>query len=352
MPAYFDDAQRQATKDAARLAGLEVLRLLNEPTAAALAYGLEKKQNGHVRRLRPRRRHVRRHRARARRRRLPGEVDRRRQRARRRRHGPRARRRAARARMRRRRRRAQTPELVRLVARRARAGEARAHRRDASRGRGCRRRRQRAASPSRARASTRSSRRSLERTGVACRRALQGRGPQARASSTASSSSAASTRVPAVRAYVAKLFGKEPLGDIDPDQVVALGAAVQADLLAGQGQQRRGAAARRAPALARHRGRRRRRRQDPPAQHDHPASARGDVHDPGGQPDRLRDPRRAGRARDGRRLPQPRALHAQGHPADAGGHGAARGHVPRRRRRPLAVHARRSDDGHRADGRA
>ncbi len=46
MPAYFDDAQRQATKDAARLAGLEVLRLLNEPTAAALAYGLEKKQNG------------------------------------------------------------------------------------------------------------------------------------------------------------------------------------------------------------------------------------------------------------------------------------------------------------------
>ncbi len=46
VPAYFDDAQRQATKDAARLAGLEVLRLLNEPTAAALAYGLEKRQNG------------------------------------------------------------------------------------------------------------------------------------------------------------------------------------------------------------------------------------------------------------------------------------------------------------------
>ncbi len=46
VPAYFDDAQRQATKDAGRLAGLEVLRLLNEPTAAALAYGLDKKQNG------------------------------------------------------------------------------------------------------------------------------------------------------------------------------------------------------------------------------------------------------------------------------------------------------------------
>ncbi|HEU4537754.1 MAG TPA: Hsp70 family protein, partial [Polyangiaceae bacterium] len=43
VPAHFDDAQRQATKDAARLAGLSVLRLLNEPTAAALAYGLESK---------------------------------------------------------------------------------------------------------------------------------------------------------------------------------------------------------------------------------------------------------------------------------------------------------------------
>ena len=46
VPAYFDDAQRQATKDAGRRAGLEVLRLLNEPTAAALAYGLEQKQDG------------------------------------------------------------------------------------------------------------------------------------------------------------------------------------------------------------------------------------------------------------------------------------------------------------------
>lgn len=46
VPAYFDDAQRQATKDAARLAGLEVLRLLNEPTAAALAYGLDNSAEG------------------------------------------------------------------------------------------------------------------------------------------------------------------------------------------------------------------------------------------------------------------------------------------------------------------
>ncbi len=48
VPAYFNDAQRQATKDAGRIAGLEVLRILNEPTAAALAYGLEKKATGKI----------------------------------------------------------------------------------------------------------------------------------------------------------------------------------------------------------------------------------------------------------------------------------------------------------------
>ena len=42
VPAYFNDAQRQATKDAGKIAGLEVLRIVNEPTAAALAYGLDK----------------------------------------------------------------------------------------------------------------------------------------------------------------------------------------------------------------------------------------------------------------------------------------------------------------------
>ena len=47
VPAYFDDAQRQATKDACELAGLNVLRLINEPTAAAVAYGLDKKSMGH-----------------------------------------------------------------------------------------------------------------------------------------------------------------------------------------------------------------------------------------------------------------------------------------------------------------
>ena len=48
VPAYFNDSQRQATKDAGRIAGLDVLRIINEPTAAALAYGLEKKESGTI----------------------------------------------------------------------------------------------------------------------------------------------------------------------------------------------------------------------------------------------------------------------------------------------------------------
>ncbi len=48
VPAYFNDSQRQATKDAGKIAGLEVLRIINEPTAAALAYGLEKKETGTI----------------------------------------------------------------------------------------------------------------------------------------------------------------------------------------------------------------------------------------------------------------------------------------------------------------
>ena len=48
VPAYFNDAQRQATKDAGKIAGLEVLRIINEPTAAALAYGLDKKERRRI----------------------------------------------------------------------------------------------------------------------------------------------------------------------------------------------------------------------------------------------------------------------------------------------------------------
>jgi molecular chaperone HscA len=74
----------------------------------------------------------------------------------------------------------------------------------------------------------------LERTGVACRRALKDAGLRPEQLDGVILVGG-STRVPAVRRYVAEIFKKEPLGDIDPDQVVALGAAVQADLLAGEG---------------------------------------------------------------------------------------------------------------------
>jgi molecular chaperone DnaK (HSP70) len=61
VPAYFDDAQRTATKEAGQVAGLEVLRIINEPTAAALAYGLDKERRRPDRpRLRPRWRDLRR----------------------------------------------------------------------------------------------------------------------------------------------------------------------------------------------------------------------------------------------------------------------------------------------------
>ena len=61
VPAYFNDAERQATKEAGEIAGLNVLRIINEPTAAALAYGLDKRQGGRAHPgLRPRWRHLRR----------------------------------------------------------------------------------------------------------------------------------------------------------------------------------------------------------------------------------------------------------------------------------------------------
>ena len=51
VPAYFNDAQRQATKDAGTIAGLQVMRIINEPTAAALAYGLDKMANTALKRV-------------------------------------------------------------------------------------------------------------------------------------------------------------------------------------------------------------------------------------------------------------------------------------------------------------
>ena len=59
VPAYFNDSQRQATKDAGKIAGLEVLRIVNEPTAASLAYGIDKNRRPYHHGIRPRRWHLR-----------------------------------------------------------------------------------------------------------------------------------------------------------------------------------------------------------------------------------------------------------------------------------------------------
>lgn len=228
VPAYFDDAQRQATKDAARLAGLEVLRLLNEPTAAALAYGLAKRQNGtfavydlgggtfdvtilvlddgvfQVRATGGDSQLGGDDMDRALAHELLGALgfD------------------AAH----------QTPQLIRMV-----LDEARKTKHALSETE-----RVEAVVPGERRVVITRARLDelirplLERTGATCRRALKDAGIRADDLDGVILVGGA-TRVPAVRRYVAELFGKEPLGDIDPDQVVALGAAVQADLLAGQG---------------------------------------------------------------------------------------------------------------------
>lgn len=234
VPAYFDDAQRQATKDAGRLAGLDVLRLLNEPTAAALAYGLDSKENGlfavydlgggtfditilllddgvfqvkstggdsalggddmdravaHVLLE------------------AMGATD------------------------------ADTStvggrEVVRIAldaARRAKHALTDQQAVDLElpkKGGG--------------EVTVRVTREQLDelikpivaRTGVACRRALRDAGID-KGQLDGVILVGGSTRVPYVREYVTELFGKEPLADIDPELVVAMGAAIQADILAG-----------------------------------------------------------------------------------------------------------------------
>jgi molecular chaperone HscA len=227
VPAYFDDAQRQATRDAGRLAGLDVLRLLNEPTAAALAYGLDKGSQGtfavydlgggtfdiSILQLvegvfqvkstggdsalggddfdRAIATHFLEAHA------LPSPS---------------------------------ASEVTQLLAAARRAKETLTEVESTS-----------VTALGRELAVTRADFEAwispmLNRTGVACRRALK----DAAVSGEELDGVilvGGSTRVPAVRRFVANLFGKEPLGDIDPDQVVALGAAVQADLLTNQSRQ-------------------------------------------------------------------------------------------------------------------
>ncbi len=221
VPAYFDDAQRQATKDAGRLAGLEVLRLLNEPTAAALAYGLDKGSQGTfaVYDL------------------GGGTFD---------------------------------ISILKLVDGifevKSTGGDSALGGDDFDRAiaeRTLAAMKVDAPSAAQAHAALRAARTAkealtdapsvtlevggfqqtvtradfeawiaplIQRTGKACQRALKDAGLTADQLDGVILVGG-STRVPAVRRFVAQQFGTEPLGDIDPDQVVALGAAVQADLL-------------------------------------------------------------------------------------------------------------------------
>ncbi len=221
VPAYFDDAQRQATKDAGRLAGLEVLRLLNEPTAAALAYGLDKGSQGTfaVYDL------------------GGGTFD---------------------------------VSILKLVEGvfevKSTGGDSALGGDDFDRAiaqRVLQAMGQSTPSPSLVAEVLATSRRVkealtdapeaelrvgehrqvlrredfeawiqpfIQKTGMVCRRALKDAGVTA-AELDGVILVGGATRVPAVRRYVAELFGREPLGDINPDEVVALGAAVQADLL-------------------------------------------------------------------------------------------------------------------------
>jgi molecular chaperone HscA len=217
VPAYFDDAQRQATKDAGRLAGLEVLRLLNEPTAAALAYGLDKGSQGRfavydlggctfdvsILQLTDGVFEVKS---------VGGDSA------------------------------LGGDDFDRALAQWVLNGRAPTATQTAVLLRDARVAKEALTTATSVQLQGRTITRAefeglikplIERTGTSARRALKDAGLK-KGELDGVVLVGGSTRVPAVREYVAEIFGREPLGDIDPDQVVALGAAVQADLLTNE----------------------------------------------------------------------------------------------------------------------
>ena len=149
------------------------------------------------------------------------------------------------------------------------------------------------------------------------------------------------TRMPAVQEKVKELTGKDPHKGVNPDEVVAIGAAIQA----GRARRRRQgrAAARRHPADPRDRDQGRRDDEADRAQHDDPDEEVGDLLDRRRQPAVGRDPRAPGRARDGRLQQVAGQVPAHRDPAGAAGHAADRGHVRHRRERhPQRLGARTS----------
>ena len=140
-----------------------------------------------------------------------------------------------------------------------------------------------------------------------------------------------STRIPKVQQMVKEFFGKEPHKGVNPDEVVAIGAAIQARRARRRGQGP--AAARRDAAVARHRDAGRRDDDADPAQHDDPDAEERDLLDRGRQPDQRRGARAAGRAPDGARQPHARQVPPRRHSAGAARRAADRGHVRHRRQR-------------------